>query len=120
MSDLSSQNYDRVLHRHTVSGDVDVYDSLRDIYLGRLVNIHTQGLMLVGDVPLEEDRLYELDLHLPDLENNTKQVVRIGVDCLWTRSADQNGKHWTGFTIIDSTPHATEEINKLIQSWGQV
>ena len=119
MSDLSSQNYDRAMHRHTVSGDVDVYDSLRDVYLGRLVNIHTQGLMLVGDVPLEEDRLYELDMHLPDFENNTKQVIRIGVDCLWTRSADQNGKHWTGFTIIDSTPHAAEEINKLIQSWGQ-
>ncbi len=119
MSDLSSQNYDRAMHRHTVSGDVDVYDSLRDIYLGRLVNIHTQGLMLVGDVPLEEDRLYELDLHLPDIENNTKQVIRVGVDCLWTRSADQNGKHWTGFTIIDSTPHAAEEIHKLIQAWEQ-
>jgi hypothetical protein len=118
MSDLSSQNYDRAMHRHTVSGDIDVYDALRDVYLGRLVNIHTQGLMLVGDVPLEEDRLYELDLHLPS-ESANKQVVRIGVDCLWTRAADQNGKHWTGFSIIDSTPHAAEEIHKLILSWGQ-
>jgi len=118
MSDLSSQNYDRVLHRHMISGDIDVYDSLRDIYLGRLVNIHTQGLMLVGDVPLEEDRIYELDMHLP-VADNTRQVLRIGVDCLWTRAADQNGKHWTGFSIIDATPQATEEIHKLIQSWGQ-
>ncbi|RYY04400.1 MAG: PilZ domain-containing protein [Gammaproteobacteria bacterium] len=118
MSDLSSQNYDRALQRHTLGGDVDVYDSLRDVYLGRLVNIHTQGLMLVGDVPLEEDRLYELDMHLPN-DTSTKVVVRIGVDCLWTRSADQNGKHWTGFTIIDLTPQAAEEIHKLIQLWGQ-
>jgi hypothetical protein len=118
MSDLSSQNYDRAMHRHTISGDIDVYDALRDVYIGRLVNIHTQGLMLVGDVPLEEDRLYELDLHLPS-ESNSKQVVRIGVDCLWTRAADQNGKHWTGFSIIDSTPHAAEDIHNLIQSWGQ-
>src|SRR3982751_5474611 len=106
MSDISAHDNDRMLHRHTLNADVDVYDSLRDIYLGRLVNIHSQGLMLVGDVPLEEDRLYELDLHLPDLENNSRQVIRIGVDCLWTRSADQNGKNWTGFTIIDSTAHA--------------
>jgi hypothetical protein len=82
-----------------------------------LVNIHTQGLMLVGDIPLDEDCLYQLDIHLPD--NNTKQVIRVGVDCLWARAADQNGKHWTGFSIIDSTPHAAEEIHKLIQSWGQ-
>jgi len=117
MSDLSSENYDRAMHRHTIGGDIDVYDRLRDIYLGRLVNIHTKGLMLVGDVSLEEDRLYELDLHL-SAENGSKQVVHIGVDCLWARAADQNGKHWTGFSIIDSTPHAAEEIHKLIQCWG--
>ena len=116
MSDLSPQNYDRVMHRHVVGGDVDVYDSMRDVYLGRLVNIHTQGLMVVGDVPLEEDRLYELDMHMLD-ENNLKQVIRIGVDCLWTRAADENGKHWTGFNIIDSNPRAAEVIQKLIQSW---
>jgi hypothetical protein len=116
MSDLSSQNYDRALDRHVVSGNVDVYDSMRDIYLGRLVNIHSQGLMLVGDVPLEEDRLYELDMHILD-ENNVKQVIRVGVDCLWTRAADENGKHWTGFNIIDSTPHAAEVIHHLIKSW---
>ena len=116
MNDLSPQDYDRSMHRHVVSGDVDVYDSMRDIYLGRLVNIHTQGLMVVGDVPLEEDRLYELDMHILD-ENNAKQVIRIGVDCLWTRAADENGKHWTGFNIIDSTPQAADVIHELIQSW---
>lgn len=118
MNDLSSQNYDRAMQRHAVNCDIDVYDALRDIYLGRLVNIHTQGLMLVGDVPLEEDRIYELDLHLLS-DTVDKNVIRIGVDCLWTRAADQNEKHWTGFTIIDSSPHAAEEIHKLIQSWGQ-
>ena len=118
MSDISSQNYDRAMHRHVVGSNVDVYDSLRDIYLGRLVNIHAQGLMLVGDVPLEEDRLYELDMHVFG-ENNSKQVIRVGVDCLWARDADENGKHWTGFTIIDSTPHAAEVIHELIQSWEE-
>lgn len=117
MSDISASDNDRMLHRHTLSADVDVYDSLRDVYLGRLVNIHTQGLMIVGDVPLEEDRLYELDMHLPSLDN-TKKVLRLGVDCLWTRAADQSGKHWTGFSIIDSSPQAAEEIHRLIESWS--
>jgi hypothetical protein len=116
MSDISSQNYDRAMHRHVAGSNVDVYDSLRDMYLGRLVNIHGQGLMVVGDVPLEEDRLYELDMHIWD-KNNDRQVIRVGVDCLWTRAADENGKHWTGFNIIDSSPHATTVIQSLIQSW---
>jgi hypothetical protein len=119
MNDLSSQNNDRAMHRHTIGADVDVYDTLRDIYLGRVVNIHSQGLMLVGDVPLEEDRLYELDMHILG-ENNSKQVIHVGVDCLWTRTADENGKHWTGFNIIDSTADAAEVIQALIQSWESV
>ena len=117
MNDNSTYSNDRALERHTVSGDVDVYDSLRDIYIGRLVNIHAQGLMIVGDIGLDEDRLYEIDMHLA-LSANEKQLVRLGVDCLWTRSADQNGKIWTGFSIIDASPKAAEEIRKLIAAWG--
>lgn len=118
MSDFASGSNDRALHRYFINGDVDVYDSLRDVYIGRLVNIHTQGLMLVGDVALEEDKLYELDLHLPDINTGDK-VIRLGVDCLWTRSADQNGKHWSGFSIIDLTPDAAEDIRHLIEYWGE-
>jgi hypothetical protein len=114
MSDLSSSSNDRALERHIINCDVDVYDSLRDIYLGRLVNIHTEGLMIVGDIALEEDKLYTVDMHLPA----DNQVLKLGVDCLWTRVADQNGKHWTGFNIIDLSAAAAHEIRKLISLWG--
>jgi PilZ domain len=115
MSDSSSNNHDRLLIRHLVNCDVDVYDSLRDLYLGRLVNIHRSGLMIVGEALLQEDKLYELDMHLP-LEN---KVLRLGVDCLWTRAADEYKKYWTGFGIIDFSPEASEEIRKLIEMWCQ-
>lgn len=118
MGDLGSQGYDRALQRHGIDGDVDVYDSLRDIYLGRLVNIHSQGLMLLGDIPLEEDRLYKLDLHLPHSLNG-RTSIHLGVDCLWTRNADYNGKHWAGFTIIDISPDAAEDIRLLVDQFGQ-
>ncbi len=113
MGDLSAHDNDRSLQRHIINCSVDVYDSVRDIYLGRLVNIHVNGLMVVGDIALEEDTLYEVDMHLP--EDN--QVLQLVVDCLWTRNADENGKHWTGFNIIDVSPAAAEEIRKLIALW---
>jgi hypothetical protein len=116
MSDKSAN--DRALERHGISSDVDVYDSLRDVYLGRLVNIHIQGLMIIGDVPLEEDRLYKLDLHLPEFVNE-RNSIHVGVDCLWTRNADYNGKHWAGFTIIDISPQGAEDIRSLIELLGE-
>lgn len=103
----------RSLERHGVNDAVDVYDSLRDVYLGRLVNIHGKGLMLMGDQPMEEDKLYQLDLHLPQ-PINSHQTIHMGVDCLWTRAAGYNGKHWAGFTIIDISSSASEDIDALI------
>lgn len=109
---------DRALERHGISGAVDVYDSLRDVYIGRLVNIHARGLMVLGDVPLEENKLYKLDLHLPEYVNE-RNSIHLGVDCLWARNADYNGKHWSGFTIIDISPQGAEDIQALIQILGE-
>lgn len=109
---------DRELERHGIDGDVDVYDSLRDIYLGRLVNIHAKGLMIIGDVPLEEDKLYKLDLNLPKSASD-RTSIHIGVDCLWTRNADHDDKHWTGFSIIDLSPQAAEDVRLLVEHLGQ-
>lgn len=107
----------RQLERYGLRDAVDVYDNLRDIYLGRLVNIHARGLMLMGDQPMEEDKLYKLDLHLPQAVNG-RSTIHLGVDCLWTRNADHNGKHWAGFTIIDRSPEADDDIEGLITLLG--
>lgn len=92
--------------------DIDVYDNTLDAYLGRLVNIHSEGLMLIGDQPFEEDRLYRLDLHLSEPVNE-RNSIQLGVDCLWVKNADDNGKHWAGFSIIDASPQALEDIETL-------
>ncbi|MFC3113996.1 PilZ domain-containing protein [Cellvibrio fontiphilus] len=118
MSHNCSKEHDRDMERHIIQGDVDVYDSLRDLYLGRLVNIHTQGLMVMGDLSLEEDRLYTLDLHLPEPIND-QLVIQLGVDCLWTREADLAGKYWMGFSIIDASTESLQSIRDLVERLGE-
>lgn len=108
----------RALARYVVPGAVDVYDGPSDIYLGRLVNIHQRGLMLMGDRRLEEDKLYTLDLHLPQpIDGRT--ALQLDVDCLWTRNAEHNGKHWAGFAIIDLSPQSAAHVSALITLLGQ-
>jgi hypothetical protein len=117
MNENPSSVHDRVLERHSIGGEVEVYDSLRDLYLGRLVNIHTYGLMIVSEVVLEEDNLYTLDLHVPEPVNG-KLVIQLGVDCLWIRAADILGKYWMGFSIVDVSSEASEAIEALIETFG--
>lgn len=107
-------NHQRQQERYSVTQDVDVYDALRDTYIGRLVNIHAKGLMLISDKPLVEDTLYTFDIHLP-LPINHLNAIQIGVDCLWVRDADLASKYWMGFSIIDASVESIEIIEQIIK-----
>ncbi len=117
MTDEHMPGYKRHYERHEVEQVVDVYDSERDVYLGRLVNIHTHGLMIIGDMVCEEDHLYKLDLQL-FLPVNGRSKIRIGVDCMWTRSAEDNTKVWSGFSIIDMAIEAEADIGVIMETFG--
>lgn len=114
----SSRSYERKLKRHEIADIIDVYDSVQDIYLGRLVNIHAEGLMLMGDVSLSADKLYQLALHLPEPVNG-RSKVDVGVDCLWTRHSEDSAKHWSGCQIIDISTEGLEDIAGLVERLGE-
>lgn len=116
-TDESNRYQPRSQPRFVVSGVIDVYDNTRDKYLGRVVNLHKNGLMVMGDQPFDEDCLYKLDLHLSEPVKGHNSI-HIGVDCLWARNTEDNGKHWAGFTIIDASPPTLEIIEHLIEQLG--
>jgi hypothetical protein len=116
MTDLHKPTTDsRALKRKAIEQSIDVYDNTCDAYLGRIVNLHEQGLMVIGDRPFTEDCLYRLDLHLSEPVNE-RNSIHLGVDCLWVRNAEDNGKHWAGFSIIDASPQALADIETLTAS----
>lgn len=113
MSEESQLNQRRLL-RHQLADRVDVYDAMRDICIGRLVNIHAEGLMVMGDVGLEPDKLYQLHLRLPR-QINGREYIQVGVDCLWARNSDDTSKHWAGCQIIDISPEGLADLESLVE-----
>lgn len=110
-------NNQRKLERHSIAAGLDVWDASTDEYLGRLVNIHAEGMMLLAPEPLVEDKLYELRLTLPQNFSSSGELT-LGVDCLWVRAADPSDAtatgHWAGCQIIDASPQAREVIALLV------
>lgn len=106
----------RRLRRHALSEPVDVLDRVSQSSLGRLVNIHREGLMVMGNYPFIDERLYLLELVLPTAVNGRK-TIPLGVDCLWSRS-DDTQLHWAGFRIIDASDEALQDIDVLISSFS--
>ncbi len=107
----------RSLPRHRLSAPITVVDRNRNLTLGRLVDLHSEGLMLMGDQPLQVDHLYQLDLYLPQpLQGET--LLQLGVDCLWTRCDEGAVMHWSGFQIIDLSERAARQIEELVELLG--
>lgn len=103
----------RRLERYALSESVNVYDRLSQSFMGQLVNVHEEGLMIMGNHAFTDERIYQLDLHLPTPVNG-REFISVGVDCLWSRSEDAH-VHWAGCKIIDASDEAQRDIAALIK-----
>ncbi len=108
----------RKSERKAINADVNIYDNINGLHVGLLVNVASEGIMVIADNEIEKDCIFQYELRLPMEVNHTDKIV-VGVDCLWCQPADQKNKFWAGFHIIDisETDHAT--LEELIQEHGQ-
>jgi len=87
--------------------------------MGALVNITTEGFMLMSDTFIESNRIYPISLILPDAISGHKQVD-LGTDCLWSRVEVEEERYWAGFQIIDASRSALDRIEALINDLSQI
>jgi hypothetical protein len=103
----------RRLRRYKLTADIAILDSLRSEPLGKLVDIHQQGLLMLGQ-SFAIASSHQLSLMLPNSINGQIHI-EIGVECLWCQPCvDNNTLFWGGFMIIDKSKNATDGIQSLI------
>lgn len=98
---------------------IKVVDIVNGCAAGEVVNITIEGMMLSTDQALQPGSIYQFALTLPDSIGEHK-VINVGADCLWSRKANQDGRYWAGFQIIDASETAEELISELINMHGAV
>jgi len=108
-----TEDNQRRLSRRAIQQSITIVDVMTDQVLGRLVNIHREGFMLVGTGPVTVDSLYQLSLQLSVPVNGQNQIA-VGGDCLWTRADEGGSQHWAGFHIIDISAQSLELIDALV------
>jgi len=103
----------RRLKRHQLSSDIRVIDKVQKQTIGKLVDIHQEGLLLLG-ADLKLDSSHQINLILPSSVNLQNQFT-LGIECLWCQSADEdNTLFWAGCSIIDKSTLASSCIESLI------
>lgn len=103
--------------RVQISLDATLVDKQSQKQMGKLVNIHKEGLMIITKSDaVEEDKLYQATLMVnqPDGFNE----IALGLDCMWMKKLEQGIGYWAGFRIISASNEALEEIARLIEAFG--
>lgn len=105
----------RRIERKSIDVHVNIVDMQTEQPLGALVNIHQEGLMLVGSLPLEVDRVYQIQLQ-PTGKAESLGPIDLGIDCVWSSKGEDS--NWAGCRIIDSSQDALRKIEQLIKING--
>ncbi|WNO09599.1 hypothetical protein [Teredinibacter sp. KSP-S5-2] len=90
----------RRLTRVPVSQSVNVSDVLKGTSIGKLVNLHEEGFLLLGARDVNVNCVYQLKFQLSSPINDVS-AISIGAECLWKSETDGEDQHWAGFQIID-------------------
>lgn len=94
-----------------------VWDTESDRLLGHLADVSTEGLMTVGETPVETEREFDLKMLLPSVTGDAEPLVFKAKSC-WS-SNDVNQQFYdTGFQFTEISPQTIERIQLLIEEYG--
>lgn len=120
------QHERRTNRRHELSLTLDVFDSKQDQFMGQLMDITTEGIMLLVKemTPLHQE--YWLEIRLEDMnatlfynDGESKRIC-FRAYSLWnlkTGGTDGSPAYKTGFRFIDATPAVIMSISYMIRKF---
>lgn len=79
---------------------IAVTDTMTGAVIGRLGDASLEGMLLLAQVPIASDALYQVAFHLPDALGRL-QPIEVGVHETWSHQTSIGGQSWVGFRFID-------------------
>ncbi|GAB4358527.1 MAG: PilZ domain-containing protein [Methylohalobius sp. ZOD2] len=95
-----------------------VHDQGSGEVLGELANLSRRGMMLFGQRSIEPNRVFQVEIALPESRDLTTNRLGLGIESLWTERDEGDGRYWIGFEIIDFAPQAAELLEQLIDQFS--
>lgn len=103
--------------RRKANFNIDIFDTMTELSIGKLSNLSETGMLLILHEPLMNDALYQLRFRLADTAG-VERSVEIGAHELWADDAAAPGQFWTGFRFIDIAPADLAYIREWVDEPG--
>ncbi len=106
----------KVVRRHLVFY-LRVFDGMSSRVVGHLMDISTNGLMILSDESMAVNEEYRLRMRLPWKMAGSDEIV-FGATSRWCRPDENPDFFMTGFQIQNMDREAEELIRHLIDEFG--
>lgn len=106
----------RSQERIELSQAIQIFDVINGGLFGELVNVTTEGLMVMTEQDIPTHAIYQLSMKLTTPINNS-DTIELGADCLWCREEENFNRHWAGMHIIDASDEAVAQLESLIDHY---
>jgi hypothetical protein len=93
---------------------LEVTDQITSMQIGRVVNISSDGLMILSEEPMLAGSVLKMNMTLPFGDSK----VSFQAEVVWSSEATQPDSYWSGLHITEISPENVLEIDKLILEWN--
>jgi hypothetical protein len=106
----------RNLERRELIYYLKVRDLASGKELGRMVDIHNQGLLLMGDLRLQAEKVYAISIEMPKamMDQGIKNVT-LKAKVMWARPSQTTSYTENGLKFVQPNLDAQRTIEKLIE-----
>ncbi len=94
-----------------------VFNSLTQDLIGHLVDITSDGAMLISEEPIKLNMIFELRMELSK-EVSEKPYMDFSAKSLWSKADIDPHYYDTGFQFINISPEDAQIIQKIIDVYG--
>lgn len=107
----------RKLKRRHLIYYLRVFNKKTDQLIGHLVDITTEGIMLISEEPIDTTAIFQLNMTLPANIEGNKQIA-FKARSLWCKKDINPDFYNTGFQLINISVKGIQIIERLIHDFS--
>jgi hypothetical protein len=93
------------------------WDASNNRLVGHVVDITTDGFMLISEEPITIGKAYDFEVRLPNTQGDL-QPMRFRAVCRWSNNDINKSFFDSGFEILEKSSDAVHTIQTMINSYG--
>ena len=107
----------RKLKRRHLIYYLRVFERNNDQLIGHVVDITSEGAMLISEEPIETDTVFQCRMVLPEGMEGSREIT-FDAKSVWSKKDINPNYYATGFQMLKAAPKDLDTVERLIVDFG--